>query len=155
LKRLEASNGMIAADLGARANPAASFEDAVKLGAAHLENEFPGRTVTVRAGDSTLVSPASAKALGVPEHVRKEANFSSLVLGEDNHIYLRAANTMESKGRRITVISSVPLSSELLLHIVQGLGAVTVQPPDRNATPNQPKRVSNQKSGISVQDSGS
>lgn len=149
LSRLEASNGMIAADLAARPDPAKTVDEAVKVGAAHLQNEFPGRTVTIRIGDATLTSPASAKPLSIPEHVRKTPIFSSLVLGEDNRIYLRAASTVDSKGRPLTVVSSVPLTSELLLHIVQGVGAVTVQPPDRGtaaqpATGGGPKNLAPQ-----------
>ena len=132
LKSLSASNGMIVADLAARQNPTAAVEAAVNIGAAHLQNEFPGRTVTVRIGDSYVVSPPTAKPFTVPNYVRKDASFNSLVLEEDNHLYLRAANTIDVKGRPITVVSSVPLDKELLLRIVQQMGAVTVQPPDRS-----------------------
>lgn len=152
LNRLEASNGMIAADLGARSNPAAAIDDAIKVGAAHLQNEFPGRSVTVAIGDKTLTSPSASSALTIPEHVRKEPTFSSLVIGTDNRIYLRSANTVQANGRPLTVVSNVPLTAELLLHIVQGLGAVTVQPPDVSGKKREQK-VENQKSGISVDNS--
>jgi sigma-B regulation protein RsbU (phosphoserine phosphatase) len=153
LKSLEASNGMIAADLAARSNPAAAAESAVNIGAAHLQNQFPGRTVTVRIGDSTVVSPSTAKPISVPSYVRKDASFSSLVLEEDSHLYLRAANTIDVKGRPITVVSSVPLNRDLLLRIVQQVGAVTVQPPDRSvpAKPESKPEPKKDTSGIQIE----
>ena len=133
LGRLEALNGMIAADLAARPNPAAAVQEAVRIGGQHLQGQFPGRSVTVRIGDSTITSPDAAKPLVIPDFVRKESAFRSLVLGDDNRIYLRAAGTLNSDGRTLTVLSSVPLTKELLLNIIQGVGVVTVQPPDRGA----------------------
>ncbi len=133
LQRLEAGNAILATEIAARAEDThITAADVVTAAHQHLREEFPGREVTVWMGKTALV-PADPKStpLEIPEYALKSPWFRSLVLGEDNRIYLRAVNTQVSRnGIPVSVVTSVPMSPELLKQIVKDSCLVTVQPPD-------------------------
>ena len=133
LQRLEASNAMLATEISARAqDPKFSTDDIVRAAHERLGKEFPGRSITAYVGKKVVVvgSEAQQQPLEIPEYARQTPSFKSLVLDDDNRIYLRAVNTVEHHGVPVSVVTSVPVSTQLLAQIVQDGCQVTVQPPD-------------------------
>ena len=134
LQRLEAGNAMLATEIAARAEDTrVTADDIVKAAHERLRVEFPGQTVTVWMGKKSFSIPAepTSAPIEIPEYARKTPWFRSLILGDDNRIYLRAVNTQTSRnGIPVSVITSVPMSPELLNLIVKESCLVTVQPPD-------------------------
>lgn len=133
LQRLEASNAMLATEISARAqDPRFSSEEIVKAAHERLGKEFPGRSITAYIGKKVVVvgSESQQHPLEIPEHARQTPSFRSLVLDDDNRIYLRAVNTVDQRGVPVSVVTSVPVSTQLLEQIVQDGCQVTVQPPD-------------------------
>ncbi|HEU5401487.1 MAG TPA: SpoIIE family protein phosphatase [Terriglobales bacterium] len=141
LQRLEAGNALLATEVSARAEDTRfTADDVMKAAHEHLRAEFPGRETTVWIGKTALV-PVGPKAnpLEIPEYALKSSWFRSLVLGDDNRIYLRAVNTQATRrGVPVSVITSVPMSPELLTQMVKGSCLVTVQPPDLDREPSAP-----------------
>ncbi len=134
LQRLEAGNAMLATEIAARTEDArVTADDIVKAAHERLRVEFPGRIVTVWMGKKAFVIPGEPNSapIEIPEYARKTPWFRSLILGDDNRIYLRAVNTQEARnGIPVSVVTSVPMSPDLLKLIVKESCLVTVQPPD-------------------------
>jgi sigma-B regulation protein RsbU (phosphoserine phosphatase) len=134
LQRLEAGNAILATEIAARSEDARiTASDIMQSAHERLQVEFPGRTTTVWIGKKSFVVPAEANSapMEIPEYARKPRWFRSLILGDDNHIHLRAVNTQEARnGTTVSVVTSVPMSPELLKQIVKDSCLVTVQPPD-------------------------
>ena len=147
LQRLEAGNAMLATQIAARAQePHLSVNEVVKAAHERLETEFPGRTITVWMGEKAYTAPANPNSvpLEIPEYARKARNYRALALGEDNRIYLRAVNTISRQdGTPVSVVTSVPITPDLLGQTVKDSCLVTVQPPDleQNATPSDQKKA--------------
>jgi hypothetical protein len=74
--------------------------------------------------------------LAIPEYIAKTPSFRSLVLGDDNRIYLRVVNRVDRYGTPVSVVTCVPVTAELLARVVRDECLVTMQPPDREAKPN-------------------
>ena len=133
LQRLEAGNAMLATEIAARTQDTRiTAAEVVQAAHERLRAEFPGRVITVWMGKKSFVVPAEPNSapLEIPEYARKPF-FRSLVLGDDNRIYLRAVNTVDGRnGVPVSVVTSVPMSAQLLSQIVKDSGVVTVQPPD-------------------------
>jgi sigma-B regulation protein RsbU (phosphoserine phosphatase) len=135
LQRLEASNSILATEISVRArDPHFSAEEVAKAAHERLSDEFPGRSITAWVGKKAVVVGAG-EPLEVPEHARKATAFRSLVLGDDNRIYLRAVNTVVERGVPVSVVASVPITAELLKKVVQDGCMVTIQPPDLDRKP--------------------
>ena len=101
LQRLEASNAMLATEISARAqDPKFSTDDIVRAAHERLGKEFPGRSITAYVGKKVVVvgSEAQQQPLEIPEYARQTPSFKSLVLDDDNRIYLRAVNTVDHHG---------------------------------------------------------
>ena len=79
---------------------------------------FPSRIMTVLTENDT---PAWLKD-----------GFHGLVFDE-GQIYLRAANTVESRGKRLTVVSSIPVNRDFLTTNATDLGPVSVYVPSKDA----------------------
>ena len=56
-------------------------------------------------------------------------NFSGIVIDRDN-IYLRAVRRYTAENLWLTVMSSVPVTANLLQSVTSHLGSVTLIPPD-------------------------
>jgi sigma-B regulation protein RsbU (phosphoserine phosphatase) len=140
LQRLEAGNAMLATEIAARPEDSRlTADDIVKAAHERLRVEFPGQMVTVWMGKKVFVIPAETNSapIEIPVYARNTPFFRSLVIGDDDRIYLRAVNTQEARnGIPVSVVTSVPMSPELLKLIVRDSCLVTVQPPDleRNTT---------------------
>jgi phosphoserine phosphatase RsbU/P len=133
LQRLEASNSMLATQISAGSmDPRFSAEDVVKAAHERLGQEFPGRSLTAWIGKKAIVAGSAEKTgpMEIPEYAKNSPTFRSLVLDDDNRIYLRVVNTVERHGVPVSVVASVPISTELLKEIVQDGCLVTIQPPD-------------------------
>ncbi|MGE5114629.1 MAG: PP2C family protein-serine/threonine phosphatase [Acidobacteriaceae bacterium] len=151
LQRLEAGNAMLATEIAARAQePHFSVDEIVKAAHERLGTEFPGRTITVWMGEKPYIVPAGPNSipLEIPEYARKATNFRALALGQDNRIYLRAVNTISRQhGIPVAVVTSVPITPDLLRQTVKDSCLVTVQPPDleQNAPSDEKKAAPTQK----------
>jgi sigma-B regulation protein RsbU (phosphoserine phosphatase) len=128
---LEAANDVLASQLNV-------LERSGKLGrqlAGELSSEsskdFPQRTVTVwqgkqgyaLSGQGALIKASPAKA---PDAIK--GDFSGLVVDGDG-LYLRAVKVYDQDGTRFAVISSVPMTPELLHSATSSLGLITLFPP--------------------------
>ena len=150
---LKAANDVLASQLNTlRGSGKLDGVAAGKL-AANSGEEFPQRTVTVwqgkdgfmLTGGGALIKAPPAK---VPDTIKPD--FSGLVVDGDG-LYLRAVKTYDRDGIRIAVISSVPMTRELLHSATSRLGLVTLFPPGlgsnfqvggpANANPADRKRV--------------
>ena len=134
LQHLEAANDALAAQLSTLARSGKLNEQiAGQLSTVSGEN-FPRRTVTVWRGEkgfilSTGGAPIEARPAKVPEAIK--GNFSGLVMDGDS-LHLRAVKRYDEGGLRLTVISNVPVTPELLQPATARLGLVTLIPPGRD-----------------------
>jgi sigma-B regulation protein RsbU (phosphoserine phosphatase) len=134
LQRVEAANDALAAKLNALQRSGKLNEQAAgELTTVSGEN-FPPRTVTVWQGEkgftlSTGGAPLDARPNKVPDVIK--GNFSGFVIDRDS-LHLRAVKRFDEGGPRLTVISNVPITPELLQPAASLVGSVTLLPPDRN-----------------------
>ena len=134
LQRLEAVNDALAAKLNAlHRSGKLSEQMAVELTTVSGE-EFPQRTVTVWQGAkgftlSTGGALLDARPNKVPDVIKE--NFSGFVIDRDS-LHLRAVKRFDEDSPRLTVISNVPITPELLQPAASLVGSVTLLPPDRN-----------------------
>jgi sigma-B regulation protein RsbU (phosphoserine phosphatase) len=96
---------------------------------------FPGRTMKVLTESDT---PAWLKN-----------GFHGLVFDE-GQIYLRAASTIESRGKRLTVVSSIPVNKEFLSANATDLGPITLYVPDYVPGKDAKMNVEMNKQGVTV-----
>ncbi len=137
LQRLEAGNAMLATELAVRAqDKRVSVDEVVKAAHERIGKEFPGRSITVWIDKKPIVVSEAGpqEPLAIPEYIQKTPSFRSIVLGDDNRIYLRAVNRVDRYGVPVSVVTSVPLSSALLALVIKDECQVTIQPPDREGT---------------------
>jgi sigma-B regulation protein RsbU (phosphoserine phosphatase) len=133
LRHLEAANDALAAQLsilqrGGKLNERIAGELATVSG----EN-FPQRTVTVWRGKQGFTLSAGGalddhRVAAVPDVI--EGNFSGFVIDQDR-LHLRAVKRYDVAGVRLTVISNVPITPELLQPATSRVGSVIVFPPDQ------------------------
>jgi len=150
LERLEATNRSLARQFGSlsrdgRLNPQLAGE----IAGASNEN-FRRRTVSVWDGDKgfILAEPGRvAPAEPIKPSTTINRNFSGVVL-DNQQLQLRAVRTLDGGGgHRLTVISNVPITPELLRDTTTQLGEVNIYPPEdqgngrftANAGPQQSK----------------
>jgi sigma-B regulation protein RsbU (phosphoserine phosphatase) len=132
LQHLNAANDALAAQLLTLERVGKLDEQiAGKLATVSGEN-FPQRTVSVWRGDKGLVLSSDGTLLKVrPEKVPDgiKGDFSGFVIDDDS-LHLRALKRYDAGELRLTVISNVPITSELLRLATSRLGSVTLLPPD-------------------------
>ena len=133
LQHLEAANDALAAQLSTLERSGKLNEQiAGELTGASGEN-FPERTVTVWRGEkgfilSTKGALLRARPPKVPDVIK--GNFSGFVIDLDS-LHLRVVKRYDEGGLRLTVISNVPITPELLQVVTSRLGSVTLLLPDR------------------------
>jgi sigma-B regulation protein RsbU (phosphoserine phosphatase) len=133
LQHLEAANDALAAQLKTLERSGTLNEQiAGELTAVSGEN-FPQRTVSVWQGEKGFILSAGgvlleARPAKVPDVIK--GNFSGFVIDGDS-LQLRAVKRNDEGGLRLTVISNVPITPELLQSATSRLGSVTLLPPDR------------------------
>lgn len=131
-KHLEAANDALAAQLSALERSGRLNEQiAGELTAVSGEN-FPQRTVTVWRGEKGFLLSAGGALLEagptkVPDAIK--GNFRGFVVDGDS-LHLRAVKSYDEGGPRLTVVSDVPITPELLQTATSRLGSVTIFPPD-------------------------
>ena len=133
LQHLEAANDALAARLSTRELSGKLNEQiAGELATVSGEN-FPQRTVTVWRGEKGFILSTGgalfdALPAKVPDGIK--GNFSGFVVDQDS-LHLRAVEHSDEGDLRLTVISNVPITPELLQTATSRLGSVTLIPPDR------------------------
>jgi len=133
LQHLEAANDALAAQLSTLERSGNLDEQiAGKLATVSGEN-FPQRTVTVWGGEkgfilSTTGAVFDTRSAKVPDVIK--GDFSGFVIDRDT-LHLRTVKHYDEAGLRLTVISNVPITPELLQTATLRLGSVTLIPPDR------------------------
>lgn len=133
LQHLETANDALAAQLSTLKRSGKLNEQiGGELTIVSHEN-FPQRTVTVWRGEkgfilSTGGALLEARPAKVPDVIK--GNFSGFVVDRDS-LHLRAVKRYDEGGLRLTVISNVPITPELLQTTTSRLGSVTLIPPDR------------------------
>ena len=150
---LKAANDVLASQLSTQGSSAKLDRSVAGELAASTRAEFPQRTVTVWQGkDGFTLSGKGALTTAPPAKVPDaiKPDFSGLVVDGDS-LYLRAVKTYDREGIRLAVISSVPMTPELLRSATSNLGLVTLFPPGvgsnfqvggpANANPADRKRV--------------
>jgi phosphoserine phosphatase RsbU/P len=133
LQHLEAANDALAAQLSTLERSGKLNEQvAGELASASGEN-FPERTVTVWQGEKGFVLSTGGALLEAHPARRPgaiEGNFSGFVIDQDS-LHLRAVKRYDEGGLRLSVISNVPITPELLQVATSRLGPVTLLLPDR------------------------
>jgi sigma-B regulation protein RsbU (phosphoserine phosphatase) len=150
---LKAANDVLASQLSTLDSSGKLDRHVAGVLAAESGEEFPQRTVTVWQGkDGYMLSGDGALIKALPEKAPGsiKGDFSGLVVDGDN-LYLRAAKTYDRNGSLLAVISSVPITPEMLQSATSSLGQVTLFPPGLagniqipappNANPAEPRRV--------------
>jgi len=136
LQRLEATNRSLTRQFGSLARDGRLTPQlAGEIAGASNEN-FRRRTVSVWDGDKGFVlaepgrvAPAAPIKLSPPIN----GNFSGVVL-DNQLLQLRAVRTLDAGGgHRVTVISNVPITPELLRQTTLQLGEVNIYPPEEQA----------------------
>lgn len=99
------------------------------------EEAFSGRTVTVLEGDKGFVIEPGGKTAEVHGALAETAksDLSTFVMDE-GRLHLRAVRHINSGTRHLTVVSNVPMTSELLQHAAR-VGLVDLYPPDQYVNP--------------------
>lgn len=132
LQHLEAGNDSLAAQLRTLSRSRKLDTQAAGQLASVSGDDFPQRTVTVWQGEKgfSLTSGGTLiKNLPANVHDAIKGNFSGFVNDGDT-LYLRAVKRYDQDGKPITVISSVPITPELVLSAMSDLGSITLIPPD-------------------------
>ena len=140
LQHLQAANDSLAAQLfplesGGRLNEkiAGEFTRA-------SDERFPGRTVTVWNKEKGFVLSTGGELLPkppaqVPDFI--STDFTGFVVDQDA-LHLRAIKLTRDGDRRIALISDIPITPNLLVSTAERIGKVTLDPPDRKRTINNP-----------------
>ncbi|HZL68195.1 MAG TPA: SpoIIE family protein phosphatase, partial [Candidatus Limnocylindrales bacterium] len=134
LQHLESANRSLAMQFRSLARSGKLNEQlAAEIASASDEN-FRNRVVSVWDGDRPFVLAAGRPAPGV-EPVRESAaiqgDFAGFVL-DGKRLHLRVVKHVEAGSHRLTVISNVPVTPQLLRMATSQLGSVTVIPPDED-----------------------
>jgi phosphoserine phosphatase RsbU/P len=135
LRHLDAANDALAARLSILERAGKLNEQvAGELTTVSGEN-FPQRTVTVWRGKQGFTLSSRGALLDtrpgeVPDVIK--GNFSGLVI-DQNRLHLRAVKRYDGSRVRLTVISNVPITPELLRPATSRMGSVTLFPPDRKS----------------------
>src|ERR1039457_5560617 len=137
LQHLESANRSLAMQFRSLARSGKLNEQlAAEIASASDEN-FRNRVVSVWDGDKPFVLAAGRPAPGV-EPVRESAaiqgDFAGFVL-DGKRLHLRVVKHVEAGSHRLTVISNVPVTPQLLRMATSQLGSVTVLPPDEDTKP--------------------
>jgi sigma-B regulation protein RsbU (phosphoserine phosphatase) len=96
--------------------------------------DFPWRTVTVRRGKQGFTLSAVGALVDTPPATLPDVvqgDFSGFVIDQDK-LHLRAVKRYYKRGLRLTVISNVPVTPELLQGVTSRVGSVTLFAPDRD-----------------------
>ena len=134
LQHLESANRSLAMQFRSLARSGKLNEQlAAEIASASDEN-FRNRVVSVWDGDKPFVLAAGRPTAGV-EPVRESAaiqgDFAGFVL-DGKRLHLRVVKHVEAGPHRLTVISNVPVTPQLLRMATSQLGSVTVIPPDED-----------------------
>jgi sigma-B regulation protein RsbU (phosphoserine phosphatase) len=147
LHHLEATNKSLVTQFRSLARSGnLSPQLAAEIASASDEN-FRHRSVTVWDGDKGFVlSEPGRNAVLTPIKTSPAMNgdFAGFVL-DGNRVQLRAVKKVNDGAHRLTVISNVPVTPELLRQAASELGAVTLFPPDEetNLKPSAPSNPKN------------
>jgi len=132
LQHLESANTSLGVQLrNLSRNGALTVPLASEIASASAEN-FRRRTVTVWEGDRGFVVPPERQGVEAqPIRVSPEikGNFSGIVL-DGKRLHLRAVRHFDEGARRFTVVSNVPLTTEVLRSAASQLGSLTILPPE-------------------------
>jgi phosphoserine phosphatase RsbU/P len=135
LQHLESANASLAVQLRNLVRTGGLTEQlASEIAGASAEN-FRRRTVTVWEGDRGFVVPperqgVEARPIKVPPEIK--GNFSGIVL-DGKRLHLRAVRRLDEGGRHFTVVSDVPLTTEVLRSAASQLGSLTILPPESDS----------------------
>ena len=134
LHHLESANRSLAMQFRALARSDKLTEQlAAEISSASDEN-FRNRVVSVWDGDKPFVLSAGRPVTGI-EPLRDsstiQGDFAGFVL-DGKRLHLRVVKHVEAGSHHLTVISNVPITSQLLRTATSQLGSVTLLPPDED-----------------------
>ncbi|HLI64281.1 MAG TPA: SpoIIE family protein phosphatase [Terriglobales bacterium] len=161
LKHLQATNRSMAAQFHSLA-VAGKFNEqlAGEIAGASAES-FHHRSVSVWIGDKGFVLAPPGEAAPQPIHPSPalKGDFAGFVL-DHTRLELRAV-TVEDGAHPLTVISSLPITADLLRHAASELGKVSIFPPEKQTTtapmhkPSDKTKASANRDQIIIDDDGS
>jgi phosphoserine phosphatase RsbU/P len=130
LQHLETANDALAAQLSALEQLGKLNEKIAREFSAVTGENFPQRSVTVWRGENTFILSTGgvlleARPTEVPDAIK--GDFSGFVIDQDS-LHLRAVKRYDEGGLRLTVVSDVPITPELLQWATSRLGSVTLIP---------------------------
>ena len=157
LQHLESANSSLATQLRSMVRNGSLTERlADDVARASAEN-FRHRTVTIWDGEHGFVVPpdrqgAEAQPIRLSPEVK--GDFSGIVL-DGKRLHLRVVKRFDDGGRRLIVISNVPVTTELLRGTAAQLGSVSILPPEIDYRPNACPAAIRRPTGDAIFDGGS
>ncbi|HEX8893068.1 MAG TPA: SpoIIE family protein phosphatase [Terriglobales bacterium] len=129
LQHLAAANNALAVQIRSLMQSGKLTPQLVAEIAGASDEAFRQRTVTVLEGDEGFVIQPDGKTAEV-HHTPSEASKKDLAafVVDDGRLHLRAVKHIDSGGRRLTVMSNVPMTPEILQRAAR-VGSVEMYPP--------------------------
>ncbi|HWR17001.1 MAG TPA: SpoIIE family protein phosphatase [Terriglobales bacterium] len=152
IRRIDAVNQRLASEIATSLRKGKPITPDILQNASAREEAFPNRMVTAWYKDnvyvlaSALERPSRQKPVPVPIPKSIDKGISSLSLDESG-LSLRSARQLDVGGENLTVISSVPLDTELMAKVAERIGVISLEPFSRTqangqGTPRQGLRIS-------------
>jgi sigma-B regulation protein RsbU (phosphoserine phosphatase) len=133
LQHLQAANDALAAQLFPLESSGKLTEQIAEEFTRASDERFPGRTVTVLRNEKGFVLSTEGALLAtrpaqLPDFIK--GDFTAYVVDQDA-LHLRTIMLDRDGGRRLALISDIPITPNLLVPTTARLGSVTLYPPDR------------------------
>ena len=136
LQHLEATNRSLATQFRALARDGRLNEQLAGEIASASDEHFRHRSVSVWDNDKAFVlgEPARIPAEPIKASAALKGDFAGFVF-DSNRLQMRAVRNVDYGTHRLTVISNLPITSDLLRHAAAELGKVSIFPPEEETSP--------------------
>ena len=148
LKHLEATNRSLATQFRRLSETGKLNEPLAREIASASDEHFRHRSVSVWDNDNWFVlgEPGRTPAQPIKPSPALKGDFAGFVF-DHNRLQMRTVRNISSGSHRLTVVSNLPITAELLGHAASELGKVSIYPPEpeSNAAPAAPTNSSSGK----------
>ena len=136
LQHLEATNRSLATQFRTLAKDGKLNEQLAGEIASASDEHFRHRSVSVWDNDRSFVLGETGRLPAQPIKTSPalKGDFAGFVL-DSNRLQMRAVRNVDYGTHRLTVISNLPITADLLRHAASELGKVSIFPPEEETTP--------------------